>query len=373
MTITNVRPGTRIKVASRGVTPTELTTALSAKQDQSDLLDQIAAFEGASTTGVFYQSDADTISRLAVGNEGPDRILDRQSADERYALLSDFNAEVAAREAEDIPVDDIMSLAYGRPGDAPAYFVSTPPGTLVFNADGKALRIAGADTIVKATPFFALEPSRMWRIRLAGLRITNSDDPELDAVELACLFYDYQRHALLPPDDEERMESIAPTVAEGRFTLQTTVGFGGGSGIIAPADARYFRIFVEVYGDTPVTDIEVLEALDITDAMDLITGSAAMAIPIQLLDDETLAGNGEWQTWPGGEAYIDLEGTPDGAEFNLERQSPSGTAVVVDAAQAVDGVYNAAIGVIPAGLVRAVLSTVGASTSLTAYITRVET
>ncbi len=116
---------------------------------------------------------------------------------------------------------------------------------------------------------------------------------------------------------------------------------------------------------TAVVDYEFIEGFDIVES-----GSGDVTSPIMLITEVTLDGEGGWRFWPGGEAYIDLEGVPDGAIFRLQRKSPLGTPVYVDTAEAVNGTYNAPIGVIPLGFVRAKITNSGASTSLTAYISR---
>jgi hypothetical protein len=131
---------------------------------------------------------------------------------------------------------------------------------------GACLRIIGSG-ILAHNAMFALEPGRIWALRFAGIRVADSEDPELDAIDRGVAFYDYAKVLLPLPDDKTLLVSIAPTVGAGRWVTNATISVGGGADIIAPVNARYFRPYVECYGDTPVTDIEVISATDITETV----------------------------------------------------------------------------------------------------------
>ncbi|QIB32629.1 glycosyl hydrolase family 28-related protein [Ancylobacter pratisalsi] len=162
-----------------------------------------------------------------------------------------------------------------RPGSGPERFVSdiiggenaapSVPESWIITADrGLVTRLTGAAKIAHRG-FQAIEPGRTYRARAVVQRRIDTPDPAGDAVALKAAWYaapgDYISSTTLMLWDEL-------TVSDGRVSTEKQIAASAGSGIdaIAPSSARYARLYVETWGTTQKTDVEVLALADVTDA-----------------------------------------------------------------------------------------------------------
>lgn len=188
-------------------------------------------------------------------------------------------AEVAARGAA------VTSLAVGqastpsliyRPGDRPDAVTANLAtgalgipgnGTIVVDPGGAVLRIAGA-AIVGACGLRAIEDNRVYKARAVARRFTDTTDPAGEAVTLGLAWYAADKTPLSPPSTTAVAHLL--TVDENRRQLEILIGRNPLAPeieiLIPPVAAVYFRPFVQTFGATTVTDIEVIEHTDVTDA-----------------------------------------------------------------------------------------------------------
>jgi hypothetical protein len=180
-------------------------------------------------------------------------------------------AEATARQA-DVAALRLLGLAASRPGDVPPAFtsdlsllVSELPSSFasVLTSSGRKMRISGAGVLAQV----ALQPvqfGRLLKIHAVARRYVDTLDPAGDAVGLFLAWYGADR-ALLPV--QTRIAIALLTVAGGPLQLGALVSpdIGDATTLRPPAGAAYLRPFVQVWGETPVTDVEVIETADVTD------------------------------------------------------------------------------------------------------------
>ncbi|WP_426315663.1 hypothetical protein ACN9MF_12815 [Methylobacterium fujisawaense] len=146
------------------------------------------------------------------------------------------------------------------------------PGALrAFGDNGAVARLTGPG-LVATRRRVAIEPGRVYRARWVVQRRADAADPANDAIRLGIAWFD-QAGNRLPDGAGSSFTAVADlkgtTVAAGRVERQTTLGRQAGAGtlVVAPRAARYARPFVRVFGPDPVTDIEVLQLDDVSNAV----------------------------------------------------------------------------------------------------------
>jgi hypothetical protein len=127
MAITNIRPAS-YEVASRGVTPADLDAGLAGKQNIDASLTDLIGLNG---PGLVEQTDTNSFTNRTVGTVSGDSVLTRDDGDARYARSSDipgitYNVSTLQEgvETHSGQLASLMSLQFGRPGDAPQLFRS---------------------------------------------------------------------------------------------------------------------------------------------------------------------------------------------------------------------------------------------------------
>ncbi|QND46808.1 hypothetical protein HB780_20980 [Rhizobium lusitanum] len=166
-----------------------------------------------------------------------------------------------------------------RPGDMPQHFVDTLAGGVPYllaplatgeqkyDENGRVLRLSGA-AVVGTRTLYSLEPAKTYLVEFVVQRRSNSSDPSNDAVRCALAWYDQgANHSGTPQTVIQNITML--NVGSGRTLVSATVSRAAGTGIdiVSPADARYVRPYVQTYGTSPVTDIEIIRWEDITHAM----------------------------------------------------------------------------------------------------------
>lgn len=216
---------------------------------------------------------AEEAARIAADNALRDAI-DAERSDRIQAV----SAEEQSRKDADTDII-IQSPNEEHAGDAPLYFTNNLtggdpadvarnlPGPVVSNADGYSVRITGAGTLSVRT-LYPVEAGRTYVVRYAVRRIANSPDPANDSVRCALAWYNQDRSAIggTPISVVQDLNDL--TTGSGRVVVTAYVSRAAGDEIdvVAPANTRYVRPFVQTFGTTCQTDIEVISWSDVTDA-----------------------------------------------------------------------------------------------------------
>lgn len=190
-------------------------------------------------------------------------------AAELVARAAADTAEATARSTE-VNLASVLDLA--RPGERPEFWTSSTAGApsalasltgSVTRQDGAAISITGAGTRAPRW-ILRLEPGRNYRIRYVVRRITNSPDPANDAVDLKVQWMNATKAAI----STTTLDSITDlTTGSGRIErlLVISTATGPETDAVAPNGTIYARPYVETFGALCVTDVEVIEAVDVTE------------------------------------------------------------------------------------------------------------
>jgi hypothetical protein len=231
--------------------------------------------------------DYDTVSQEDLDEE----IAARTAADaaERAQTVEDVIASVVDQEQAMRPGDTsggfVSSIAGGEPRD----LSSTLDGSATVDESGRVIRITGAGIIARRT-LFALEADRKYLVRYAVQRRVNTTDPANDSVRCAVAWFDQTKTAIGGTPTTTAQNFTALDTGDGRVTLEVVVARSSGSGvdIAAPSGTRYFRPYVQTYGTTPQTDIELIDVVDITNATTYSPDISAAEARITALENEDL-------------------------------------------------------------------------------------
>lgn len=265
----------RVSALVEWIDQSDLDSAVADLEAADALLEPKTTFsaEGRSMVGQNTKAEIRSFINAATGTE-----LDALT-ETVNTIVDDLNTEESTRETDD-DFERRMALAlpYGRPGDAPGRFsrslASGDPEALTGltesdvteDDNGRVIRITGADYVTQRG-LFAIETSRTYKARFVVRRRTNSTDPSNDTVRCAIAWYDQNRTAISSPAFTTIENITDLTTSSGRTTVTATVSMASGDDITtAPTGTRYIRMFVQTFGTIPVTDVEVLQWEDITDA-----------------------------------------------------------------------------------------------------------
>lgn len=193
--------------------------------------------------------------------------------DERVSTQQSLRADLddAANALAD-PIRKDALLPLHRPGDTPwlhgagisggdPYSVS-PVANVAVSAEGAVARIVGSG-IVSDRRLASLEPGRQYGVRFAVRRAVNTPDPSGDAVRLAVACYDRTGGHI----GNVTLENLtALTVASGRQERSFAIARNSAEGVIATLPGTiYARPYVQTYGTSVQTDVEVIDIVDVTD------------------------------------------------------------------------------------------------------------
>lgn len=172
----------------------------------------------------------------------------------------------------------------GRPGDALARFAavltgeaaaaSPPVGAIVVNDEGASvLKVVGA-TVTGVRERFFLDPSRVYRARLAARRTVDPTDPAGDTIRYAIQWLNKNKAYLTP----RIIEDLTQTTGNARVERSVVIAAAPGDGIdfVWPNTARYMVPYVQTFGLDGETTIEVIEMEDITDLRNTAAGLQAL-------------------------------------------------------------------------------------------------
>jgi hypothetical protein len=191
-------------------------------------------------------------------------------------LLSVALAALATRTAF---LESGINTTAGRPGeDRGAYTSSLAGGPFLdrpalsaptaFGSEGSVVRFSGSG-LITTRRLVAIEAGRVYSSRYAVRRRTNSPDPSNDAVVCGVAWYDQAGNLLAGGSGRAVVRSYLDLTADdGRQAVGAVISSAPGVGIdiVAPPGARFFAPYVELFGISHVTDVEVLTGRDITDA-----------------------------------------------------------------------------------------------------------
>ncbi|MCS0497854.1 hypothetical protein NVS89_22445 [Ancylobacter sp. MQZ15Z-1] len=194
------------------------------------------------------------------------------------ALQLQINLEVSARmsaiAAEAAIRARVDATDANRPGVSPERFASgltgdeatapsVPPAWVVTSSRGRVARLTGS-ALIAGRGLRAVEPSRTYRARAVVQRNVDTGDPSGDAVALRIAWYTASREYISSTDLHVWDDLI---VSGGRTSVEKIFAAAAGTGVdvVAPGTARYYRLYVETWGTSQKTDIEVIAASDVTD------------------------------------------------------------------------------------------------------------
>ncbi len=224
---------------------------------------------------------AKTNAAIAKANEVDGKASIAALAAESAARFAHVLAEAQARQSG----DDALTAAKSTraeanddqigPGEFPALWTSDvlaaspDPAPLASNlavtsVNGRAIRAVGSLT-VGPKRLVRIEAGRTYLARFAVQREANSNDPSNDGVRLAVLWFSASKAFI---GSSLVSDLLDLTVASGRQSISATMARAAGAGIdfVAPAGARYARPYVQCFGNGAVTDIEVVDMVDVTDS-----------------------------------------------------------------------------------------------------------
>lgn len=330
---------------STSVTPTENYRRLGIAFDAIDAAAANAAAAKAAADAAATQADLAQVRAFAEG-------LGESKADQ--ALLD-------ARRYETIKPQS-------RPGDAPAAFMlvsdlSQLGGTgdprpetsgilkTAFGDAGSVVRLRGAGIVASRTAW-PVEPGRTYAARYAYQRRANPSDPSNDSVRCLLVWLDQAKIVLsgtpftVVQDDQ--------TLVTGSGRQQVEKGFARSAGanlLVAPAGACYVRVVGQCFGVDGVTDIEVLDRVDVTEATPPAPGPVNNESRLGALESLNL-----------GPRVNQLEaqaGTPNSITFPSKSDAQAGTIPVtvttvlllgrVEAGDGYEGRFRRISGAAPAG------------------------
>lgn len=212
-------------------------------------------------------------------NDPQSRAKMNQAIAEANRLGVDLAAETEARGTADAalaPKQDLAGTQAG-PGEAPSFWTADlddPAGApdpltdqaRVVGSDGAVIRVSGA-AVVANRGYVRIEPGRLYKARYVVRRRTNSPDPSDDGVRCAIRWYGQAKEPL--SGGVSVVEDLLDLkVADGRVSVAAVASRMAGSQVtvVAPAGARYGKGYVQTYGIGGVTDVEIIELVDITDS-----------------------------------------------------------------------------------------------------------
>ena len=262
--------------------------------------------------------------------------------DKVTALLTAFAAVTAGAAPGETPalyrlILDLTAHRYdyvrgtGRPGDAPdrytlavgfpalggagAAFPPLPDRLLAFGDAGSVVRLRGSG-IIATRQAFPVEPGRAYAARFAYQRRANPSDPSNDSVRCLLVWLDQTGNPLSTPtvvnDDQ------ALITASGRQEVGVSFARSAGAGLlVAPAAACYVRLAIQCFGPDGLTDIEVIDRIDTTEATLLDPVSASVASRVGALESQNPG-----QRLTAIEAQL---GTPNSIAFPTKSDAQSGT------------------------------------------------
>jgi hypothetical protein len=214
------------------------------------------------------------IQPIAQGDkDGRDRV--NRAFIDLATLSGRIDAEEAARLAGDRAAPIASPLDH-RPGDAALNFTlglgvgeaglaPLDPALIATSAFGAVARIAGAG-VVASRWLFAVEPGRTYAAIFALRRHADAPDPSNDAVRCGLDWLDAFKARINV--QTQVWQDLDLTVADGRVVQRAVIARAAASGVdhVAPVNGVYVRPYVEAWGGSGQTDVEVIAWLDITDA-----------------------------------------------------------------------------------------------------------
>jgi len=269
---------------------------LSAATDAAEALADATAAQAAADQAIADAAAAQTDATQALA----DAATAKAAADAAQA-----DATAALEAIEGVGGTIIGAGGASHPGETPALYGQTktgPAGAVVpvdpawvaTSAAGSVLRIDAAtasdpQTIAPAAPV-PLEAGRLYEIRWKVQRVVDPADPLNDSITLGIRWLAADKTGL--PGDAGTTIVIDATlvVADGESGggLRVAAAANPLADVVAPAAARYFRPFIDLYGDSHVTDVIVLGVDDVSAGI----GGAPLILPLLDVDPAAAPGAG---------------------------------------------------------------------------------
>ncbi|AYO83651.1 right-handed parallel beta-helix repeat-containing protein [Methylobacterium brachiatum] len=275
-----------------------LTQLLQSKapQNQVDILiQQVAAKAEASSISILSQLISYRAPQAQVD------ILIRQMAERATIVALDaLTATVTGQRYAPLaprsrPGDGALNFGLLKSPAALGGAVSTlpelPASMVTAGDDGRIARLLGAGVVASRSQV-AIEPGRVYSVRFCLRRRANCAGPINHAIYLGIGWLD-QNSSLLPgTTGTPILKSIIDLrVSDGRQDVSVTISRRPTAQevLLAPYGAVYARPFVQTFGDDGLTDIEVMEIVDVSGLAVLPDVSADAIARIGALESEDLA------------------------------------------------------------------------------------
>ena len=180
------------------------------------------------------------------------------------------------------PGESVIGFTQSLAGGDPALLPALPLGLITFGDSGFVARVTGAGIIAERS-LRAVEPGQLYKPQFVVQRRVDTFDPAGDAAVNSVAWYD-QAKTFIGSTALQTITNL--TVASGRTRDSGMINFaraaGGSVNFVSPAGAVYSRAFVQFYGTTCQTDVEVCTSTDITNQtiaapVDLVALTARVA------------------------------------------------------------------------------------------------
>jgi hypothetical protein len=247
-----------------------------------------------------------------VSGDGANDGYYRKSGASGSGLWIFFHAPIEQpTDVDDVSYTEIASANAGgnqcRPGEPGDYFGTSQYGTpdsitpiadddKILSSHSRVARIAGAGVVARRL-YYRMEPGRSYRLRVVVYRSEDTSDPANDAIRIGLVWMGSGYATIVT---KTVADLVDVTVSDGR--IERTYDFPTED---IPLGGDYARPFVRTFGGDGQTDIEVIDIVDMSNAVDwspnvdaLTAAVAAQQVEIDTLeakvsDDVIVA------TWPG--------------------------------------------------------------------------
>lgn len=220
------------------------------------------------------------IGHISVGDAGAiDKINNAIDQANKVDDKADYArvASAAANGAHSRPGEpgDFFGISYlGTPGD----ITPISSGNKIAGGNSKVAQISAAGVISRRQPWRIEPGGRQYRARVVMSRATDPSDPDGDAIRIGLAWLG-SGYALVTTKTLQDVSSLEE--ADGRQTY--TFDFPS---VDIPRKADYARLFVKTFGSDGVTYVEIMEIVDMTDAVEFSPDVTALQADIAALQAE---------------------------------------------------------------------------------------
>ncbi len=233
----------------------------------------------------------DALARAGVRLDGLDRLAGTHTADIASLTVGRYDFLAPHARVGEVAVAFTLVASPDLIRGSDRALPSIPPQNLATGDAGAVVRVTGS-AVVAMRRTVAVEPGRVYLARAVTQTRTNSTDPSNDAVRVAVAWLDQNRNRLLNSAGPFIVkDELDPKASQGRREVSARISRAAGEGValVAPASARYAKLYVQTFGVDGVTDIEVLDIEDVSSSRLMDPISADIAAQVGGLVSQDLA------------------------------------------------------------------------------------